>query len=251
MICSLLTLHSSGQAAECRKLGISRHHQHPENLAMALQNFTSLSGVPVHYDRYSVESGFGYGTRGKPFKPRATAKMVKTLERCFTEIFQESPFGPAETITSAGAYVSKPGQHGKGQAFDLDGIFWGERELIAIEYPKKPHLYLAVESIIRRHFGTVLNYNYNLAHRDHFHLDLGSSVKFERMSKSRVEYLQASMFYVHGFQVGIDGVWGPETLEVSTAVLKTLGFSGGLSNTGTWLLYLKETAKMGFDLADA
>ena len=46
-----------------------------------MKTFSHLADVPVHYDRYSAESGFGYGTRGKPFNPRATATMVRRLER--------------------------------------------------------------------------------------------------------------------------------------------------------------------------
>lgn len=217
---------------------------------MALKVFSSLAGVPLHYDRYPAESGLGYGTRGKPFKPRATYEMVQTLEECFSALFQTSPFGKAEVVTSAGAYVSKPGQHGKGLAFDLDGIFWEDKELVAIEYPRKPHLYLAVESVIRQYFGTVLGYNYDSAHKDHFHFDMGSAVRFEKMSKSRVEYLQAAMLYIHGFQVGIDGVWGPETMEVSSSVLNSLGIKGGLSEKKNWLDFLEKSAVLGFSLAD-
>ena len=220
---------------------------------MDLIAFTSLAGLPVHYDRFDPSSGFGYGTKGKPFKPRATRKTVDTLEKCFSDILKQAPdsFGKGEVITSAGAYVEKSGQHGKGQAFDLDGIFWKSQKLVAIEYPEKPHLYLAVESIIRQHFGTVLNYNYNAAHRDHFHIDIGTAVKFEKMSKSRVEYYQASMFYIHGFQVGIDGVWGLETEGVSSAVLEDLGISGEISVLGNWLEYLKLTAQRAFELASS
>jgi hypothetical protein len=218
---------------------------------MALQVFSHLVGVPVHYDRYDASSGYGYGTRGKPFKPRATPKMIAALQACFMEVFTQSPFGPGEVITSAGAFVDKPGHHGLGQAFDLDGIFWSSNFLVAKEYPAKPHLYLAVESVIRQHFGTVLNYNYNAAHQDHFHMDLGSPVGFHKMSKSRVEYLQASLFYVHGYQTAIDGVWGPSTEKVVRAAMNDLSINGGLSSVAAWLEYLRLTAPRGFQLANA
>lgn len=221
-----------------------------KGIKMSLLTFTELAGVPVHYDRYEESSGFGYATKGKPFKPRATKLTINTLNICFDELFNKSPFGSGEVITSAGAFVDKRGQHGIGRAFDLDGIFWAEKKLIAIEYPKKPHLYLAVESVLRKHFGTVLNYNYNNAHKDHFHIDTGSSVKFEKMSKSRVEYLQATMFYIHGFQVGIDGIWGPETQSVSSAVLNELGIVGGLFNIDNWLEFLTLSATKGFELVN-
>ncbi len=219
---------------------------------MNLQVFGHLGGVPVHYDRYDESSGLGYGSRGKPFKPRATNQMIALLDACFTEIFAQThrKLGLPQVITSAGAYVSKPGFHGKGEAFDLDGIFWKNTSLIAVQYPQKPHLYLAVESVLRQYFGTVLSYSYNTAHRDHFHIDLGSKVKFEKMSKSRVEYLQNSLFYIHGFQLGRDGVWGPETELVVKEAFNLLNIEGSLFSTEVWLSYLKITAEIGIELAD-
>lgn len=215
---------------------------------MSLQTFTELAGIPIHYDRYDPSSGYGYGTRGKPFKPRATAKMIATLQSCFADILDQSPFGSGEVITSAGAFVDKPGHHGLGQAFDLDGVFWNQYQFISIEYPSAPHLYLAIESIIRQHFGTVLNYNYNAAHQDHLHMDLGSSVGFQRMSKSRVEYLQASLFYVHGYQVGVDGVWGPSTEKTTKIALKELDIGNNIGAGTTWREYLKATASQAFKM---
>lgn len=216
---------------------------------MGLLRFNTIANVPVHYDRYHADSGFGYGTRGKPFRPQASATFIRTLDQCFGELFQICPFGIAEVITSAGAFVDKPGFHGLGRAFDLDGIFWPDQDLVAIEYPSKPFLYLAIESILRRHFGTVLAYNYNADHRDHFHLDNGSAVRFDRMSKSRVEYLQAAMTFVHGDAVEVDGVWGPSTDKALRRTLNDLGLSGGLSSKTTWLKFLEDTSKLAFAMS--
>lgn len=213
-----------------------------------MDTFSQLAGVPLHYDRYPPESGYGYGTRGKPFKPRATRAMVETLDACFSMLFDQSPLGRAEVITSAGAFVSKPGYHGLGEAFDLDGIFWKENHLVALQYPHKPHLYLAVESILRQKFGTVLGYHYNSAHRDHLHMDMSTRVKFDKMSKSRVEYLQGSLLYVHGYEVGIDGVWGTQTEEVARAALAELGI-GSLTVRENWTAFLDVTASRAFQLA--
>lgn len=216
---------------------------------MSIQTFTELAGVPVHYDRYDASSGYGYGTRGKPFRPRATQKMIATLQACFRDLFEQAPLGPAEVVTSAGALVEKPGYHGSGQAFDLDGIFWKNTHLVALEYPAKPHLYLAVESVLRQHFGTVLAYNYNADHKDHFHLDPGTAVGFQRLSKSRVEYLQASLFYVHGYPLGIDGVWGPSVEHVARQAMADLKISGALNTQAAWIQYLKITTRRAFELA--
>ena len=213
---------------------------------MDLVTFTQIASVPVHYDRHDESTGYGYGTRGKPFRPRATKKMLDSLDGCFSKLFAMSAHGTPEVITSAGAYVSKPGHHGLGQAFDLDGLFWSSAFLVAREYPSKPVLYLAVESVLRTHFGTVLAYNYNDAHKDHFHVDLGTAVGFNKLSKSRVEYLQASLFHIHGYQVGIDGVWGPGTQEAVRTAFRDLGLGNGVVTAGSWLEYLELTARTGF-----
>ncbi len=141
--------------------------------------FEKLSGVPVHYDRFPPSSGFGYGTKGKPHTFRAEPGFIVELEGFVKALKTYSArFGPLQVITSAGAYVDKPGYHGLGRAFDLDGLFWRDRTLVTKQFPDEPILYVAVESVIRRHFGTVLNYDYNVDHQDHFHVDNGTTVSF-------------------------------------------------------------------------
>jgi hypothetical protein len=216
---------------------------------MSLITFTEIAGVPVHYDRYEASSGFGYGTRGKPFKPRATRAMIDALDACFAQLFARAPWGAPEVIASAGAYTAKAGHHGLGQAFDLDALFWRDRHLVAIEFPAKPHLYLAVESVVRQHFGTVLNYNYNEAHRDHLHIDLGTAVGFQKYSKSRVEFVQAALLYVHGYEVGVDGVWGPGVAEVAATALRELQIPGAIGQRAAWMAFLEATTVRAFALA--
>ena len=138
-------------------------------------SFKTLGGVPVHYARPPVAQ---YGSRGKPHTFYCEAGFQKQLDSMFDELWLKCPFGKAEVITSAGAFVEKPGQHGKGRALDIDGIFWAERDFVTLRYPKDTKFYLGVEAILKKHFGTVLDYNYNKDHHDHFHVDNGSNVGF-------------------------------------------------------------------------
>jgi hypothetical protein len=126
--------------------------------------FTELAGVPVHYDRFP-EPEFSYGTRGKPMRFHCTPAFQQKLEVCFQELWQVCPLGPAEVITSAGTFVDKPGHHGRGSAFDLDGIFWANKTFITLHYPMDRPVYLAVDALLRKHFGTVLNYHLALGGR--------------------------------------------------------------------------------------
>jgi hypothetical protein len=89
--------------------------------------FEKLAGVPVHYDRSAPP--FGYGTRGRPAKFHSELTFVMKLEQCLQELWEVCPLHQAQVMTSAGAWVDKPGFHGRGRAFDLDGIFWGDEEL--------------------------------------------------------------------------------------------------------------------------
>ena len=138
---------------------------------------------------------------------RATVGFYGKLSACFAELWTVA--GTADVITSAGAYHEKPGFHGKGRAFDLDALFWPGRTLVTRD--DHNDLYLGVEAVIRRHFGTVLDYLYNAAHRDHYHFDDGSRVGFRSSSRSMVLYAQAALNAFEGAGLAIDGIWGPLT----------------------------------------
>lgn len=205
--------------------------------------FDIISGIPIHYARPPVAT---YGSRGKRSPFRCSRVLHDTFIACLQELSDVCPLGPPEVVVSAGAYVNKPGQHGKGQAVDIDAIFWAERDFITDFYLIDKVFYLAVESVLRRHFGIVLNYLYNSAHHDHFHLDLSTPVQFFENSKSRVLYLQASLNHIHGRGVLEDGIWGLQTAEATTEVLRGLGLQGQITSKNTWLAYLSRTADKGF-----
>jgi Extensin-like protein C-terminus len=209
--------------------------------------FEKLAGVPVHYDRLAAP--FGYGTRGKPMKFHSGHAFAATLEQCLQELWELCPLGRADVITSAGAWVEKPGYHGHGRAFDLDGIFWVTKSFVTrydgFEGGDRT-FYHAVEAVLRRHFGTVLDYHYNADHRDHFHLDDGTAVDFQASSPSRVKFLQGALTYVHGWPLTVDGAYGPQTQEAVATVLHELGITGDLHHPPVWGAFLRQTAQRGF-----
>jgi Extensin-like protein C-terminus len=218
-------------------------------------NFRELAGVSVNYDRFTdplnsrvPHPEFGYGTRGKPARFYCSSSFLPKLEACFAELWLKCPYGRAEVICSAGAYVKKAKMHGMGRAFDLDAIFWSDREFVTLNYPLDPVFYTGVEAVVRKHFGTVLNYNYNVDHRDHFHIDDGTAVTFNK-SESRVWFLQSALMHVHGIAVEMDGVWGPETNRESRKALRNLGIDGGLATRSVWLEFLDRTAQIAFEIA--
>lgn len=218
-------------------------------------SFTHLAGTPVHYDRFQ-DPRFTYGTRGKPLTFHATESFERKLDDFFQELWDVCPLGKAEAITSAGAFVDKPGSHGEGRGFDIDGIFWREKAFITLHYPRDRRFYLGVEAILRKHFGTVLNYEFNLAHRDHLHIDDLHPVGFIAHHRSRVLFLQMALTYLFDVAVDIDGVVGSQTNDAVRNLLVDLGLSGpgevaidtSLHRTlnDVWLSLLDKAAAIGF-----
>lgn len=201
-------------------------------------SFRTLGGgVPVHYDRRNNQD---YGTEGAPATFFATAEFEAKLDRCFEQLWELTPFGRARIITSAGAFVDKPGFHGMGRALDLDGIFWPDQTFVTLfdgfQGRNRP-LYLAVEAVLRMHFGQVLNYNFNAAHRDHFHID-DLAPGFRRTSKTATFFVQNALTFVLGHSVGRDGVFGPETDGAVGQALSDLGISGSINNLNVWRQFL-------------
>ncbi len=187
-------------------------------------SFTHLAGVPVHYDRFQ-DPRFTYGTRGKPLTFHSTEAFEQTLAGFFHELWDVCPLGRAEVITSAGAYVDKPGSHGLGRGFDIDGIFWADKTFVTLHYPQDRQFYLGVEAVLRKHFGTVLNYEFNAAHRDHFHIDDLNATGFVAGHRSRVLFLQMMLTHLFNRPVGIDGKVGSETNGAAREMLIDLGLS--------------------------
>ena len=215
-------------------------------MSMPPQFFTSLAGVPVRYDR---ENPGQYGTHGVPFRFHCVPGFTAKLEAFFEELWRVCPLGRAEVITSAGAYTNKAGRHGMGRAFDIDAIFWAERTFVTLHdgfEGRDRAFYFGVECVLRKHFGQVLDYLYNAAHRDHFHVDDAEEVGFREGSESTVGFLQATLRHVHGLRVGINGTWGPGTREATRRALRSMGISGMIYDRDTWLAFLTRSAARAF-----
>jgi hypothetical protein len=185
------------------------------------------------------------------------ADFTATLERCFEELWQVCPFGRAEVITSAGAYVNKPGQHGGGRAFDLDAIFWSGKDFVTLNdgfNAADRKFYYGVECILRRHFGQVLNFDYNADHRDHFHIDAAQPVGLRKNSNAVTFFVQGVLRSVYGLAVAIDGTWGNATADALVQAAATAGMNGSVTSVEDWREFLSLTAARAFShvaVADA
>lgn len=211
-------------------------------------SFQTLGGlVPVHYDRF--DAPFDYGSRGKEHTFFCDTDFETLLDDAFRDVWLFTGLGKAEVITSAGAWVEKSGQHGEGRALDIDGIFWANKTLVTLHAGFKGEdrkFYFGIEAVLRRHFGIVLDYESNVDHHDHFHVDDSRSLAFRKTSRSMVRSLQAMLNHVWGKNVAIDGGWGDETAGAVSEVLVVAGLPGPITDQEQWLLLMKKTAEKAF-----
>jgi len=211
---------------------------------MAITNFfRELAGIPVHYARPPLAP---YGTKGVEYKFFIEKDFEQKLHNSFTELFVRADLEDPQVITSAGAYVNKSGYHGLGRAFDLDGIFWKDKIFIANNYPADSHFYLGVEAVLRKHFGTVLNYNYNVAHHDHLHIDEGGVIGFNSASRSATLFVQDALSKLLDIPTAVDGVYGSQTERNIKQGLEQLNITGLITTAQVWLDFLTHLADLAF-----
>jgi hypothetical protein len=207
--------------------------------------FDSLVGVPVLYDRLEGH----YGKTGIPYKFYCTPKTENTLAAFFTDLFGRTVrLGKPIRILSAGAWVSKPGQHGEGKAFDLDAIHWERVHFITLNQPRQKPLYLAVQALCLKYFGTVLGYDYNRAHQDHLHVDIGREVRF-RETQSVAFFVQQALNSFFGYKLEIDGENAGDTATALRDTLKRLGIGDVASSVPEWIKFLELVCDRGVEAA--
>lgn len=218
---------------------------------MPLVRVNEIDGLPLFYDRYNNSS---YGVSAVPMRPYIEVGFNQSCITCFQNlqgVLSASDFEITQ-VWSGGVGRSGTGRsyHHKNRAFDLDAlIFANGTKWVAKTFPQRPFLYLAIEAILRRHFGTVLSHDYNAAHEDHFHFDNGTSVKFKRDAKSHVLFVQhclVKLFNQNIGQSGVDGMYGGDTEAALNRVRSELGI-GGLSNKQNWIDFLEVCSNVALE----
>jgi len=214
-----------------------------------LVRFSKLAGARMCW-RYAKEFKYGEGRPGtRSIMPGFAGKMVRAL----IDLWILSGLGPADRVVSAGAYVAKRGQHGKGRALDIDAIHWEHTSLIAHPAHSEPDFYFGVEAHFRRYFHTVLGWSYDDKHRGHWHVDDGKAIVhgFDPRSKMHKRFLQGCLMHVwHEDGVSyydgpIDGLWGKKSAAAMVAVQDRLQLHGDLVVLENWDKFLLLTAIQG------
>lgn len=209
---------------------------------MALVRVQDLAGIPLYYDRFRDGA---YGVEASPWQPYmddAFAKSCNTWVADMLPVLSKAGFDVVQ-IWSGGVGRTGSGKsyHHQNRAFDLDGLIFSDgTKWIADTFPRRPYLYLAIEGFLRRHFGTVLAYDYDAKHQDHFHFDNGTSVKFKRDARSHTLFVQHTLVQLFNQdigQAGTDGVFAPDTETALARARRGLGI-GGFSDVGNWRAYI-------------
>lgn len=234
--------------------------------APKLVKFDAVAGVPCYYARTNA----AYGDLSKCTKSRVrqlAPMFLKCLEAMVMEIdlVCYGVLGELQAVTSGGAYVAKAGWHGEGRAYDLGGLHWKQDILTTLEVARNYHrregdvktginqylIYLAVESVIRKHFGTVLGIHYDDRHWNHWHFDPGTEVGYWPEgfgAGTRVRYLQEVLTYVWRIpHVWPDGDEGPKTRR-GIEELRAVTHLGPLTHQNVWLQFLTLTSLKAMQL---
>lgn len=225
------------------------HVPRPDRIRpLNLVAFSALNGVPIYY-----------GAQTSPRTWYCTAGFLTSLQAWMTTLNSWSAgagYGAVSSVGSAGFYVDKAGQHGAGTAMDVSIVRWSGGAVSdmlngdhASANPTLRRRYFAVECTLRQHFRFVLDGNYNAAHANHFHADLGGlpNRRLLQGSNSDTFFLQAVANDFMGAGIAVDGIWGPQTAAQVTTLKSRLGVTGDLqSNQAAVTSLLQGISARGF-----
>jgi hypothetical protein len=190
--------------------------------------------------RYARTAKDPYGALGKPRIVRWTPAFEAKVA-CFVEELSHL-LPDLSSLVLAGAWHDKwrtdkdhkPCRHCQGRAIDIDSVWWDNDCMSLVTetaYGTNRKTYLGIEAVLRRTFGTVLNWAYDSEHHDHWHCDDGTAPVLRpgdltgKARNSRVLFIQDALQTVFGCDCGpMDGKWGPLT---NSAFCGVMGNRGG------------------------
>ncbi|HWM09247.1 MAG TPA: hypothetical protein VNO82_07875 [Solirubrobacteraceae bacterium] len=219
-------------------------------MAGSLLTVGRLDDVPLFFAR-----GVDPRPQSFPIEPG----FLAVLERTVRTVRARAPesFGRLERITSAGAFVNKPGFHGKGRAFDHDAWKFQHvnirpiaRDHVAPELAKRQR-YWALAALMRSRSAFVLHGHFDAAHQDHIHQDNGGPRPFTTGSEATVKLVQAICNHIFGRlpELEIDGAFGPKSQAAATDAMHRVDLAGDITDPGQWKRFLLRSGRLGFELS--
>ena len=193
------------------------------------KTFSAIDGTPIKYG-----SPGSYSQRDVKTEKSFYNSLVDwvAMLRYFSGAYGGSATNDLRWIGHAGAYVCKPGCHGRGKAIDLNRIQWNG---VAVDMYAGDHSapnrvvrrrYIAVDACCRRFFKYTLDGWYNAQHQNHIHIDNHTAPVMSKTSTSDTGFVQAVCNNFNGASVPIDGQWGPATQSAWQDLNNAWGYGG-------------------------
>jgi hypothetical protein len=226
-----------------------------------IQQYSGIWGQRTVYEITGNLTSFGY-------RPSFHDRMNSWLEFWYNNT--PSNFLKPIRVWSIGVHnddrVSE--SHNAGRGFDLSRIqatgtdgdlhrrFFGRydiwRNWDATALAAERRRYWATAASAHHHFQDVLTYLYDSDHHSHIHMDnlqsgSGNS-SYHTGSRAQTLNVQACCRYIWGKSTTIDGIWGPQTRDHSTDVLRRIGRATGTiaSSQGNWLAFNRASLRKGY-----
>lgn len=222
--------------------------------------YPGINGARTYYEVSGGAASWGY-------QPAFHDRLNSWL--AFWNANTPSTWADASQVWGYGAHTDsrESTAHNAGRGFDLSRIYTGADPLRRFfarydiwkdwaENDTKRTVrrrYWATSAASHHHFQNVLTYLFNSAHWNHIHIDnlvsgSGNST-FSTGSRAQVQHVQACCRFVWGLDTAIDGVWGTQTANHSTRVLRAAGIgSGGItSSQSNWLAFNRHTMRKGYE----
>jgi hypothetical protein len=219
-------------------------------LAAGMVRVAALDGVPLFYARAGHP-------RPQSFliAPAFRDVLVATIKS--VRFRAPQAFGRLVSITSAGAFVNKPGAHGQGRAFDHDAWTFENVDIRplrgdhAASSRARRQRYWALAAIIRSRSAFVLHGEYNAAHQDHIHQDnVAPTRAFTTGSEATVKLAQAICKHIFGkADLVIDGNFGPRSRAAVREAMMRVDLPGDVLDYSQWERFLLRSGRLGFELS--
>jgi len=218
------------------------------------KTFDAIGKVPLRYG--SPGAYVRKDVRAERAFYQELVDWLATL-RYFASTYGPNALSTVEWIGHAGAYVCKPGCHGRGRAIDLNRVQWNgaAANMFAGDHAsserKVRRRYLAVDAACRKHFRYTLDGWYNAQHENHIHVDTHATPILDKGSVSDTGFVQAVCNNFNGAGLAVDGRWGSSTQAAFRDLNDTWGYGGcdPFSSRGAYADWLNFVMAHGF--ADA
>ena len=216
---------------------------------LSLIRISDIDGVPLFYAR-------GVPPRPTSFSidPAYKSMLVDTVKT--VRFRAPASFGKLVRITSAGAFVAKPGMHGLGRAFDHDRWTFQHVDIkpIAHDHASSSRAtrqrYWALAALMRSHCAYVLHGLYNQAHEDHLHQDNGGPYGFTTSSEATVKLVQAICREIFRMtEVHPDGDFGSTSRDAARKAMQKVDLAGDINDRTQFKRFLLRSGRLGFELS--